>query len=82
VRSKVFESLLVGACTSGGDQSSVRTETIWNGSLDSLDDILLLLEVDPLLGTKLPHKLFLLITSIDGDNSDTHHVGVLDSQVS
>ena len=51
VRPEILEGLLIGSSSGSCDHSSVRSKAIWDGSLDGLDDILLRLEVDPLVGT-------------------------------
>lgn len=72
VGTKVFECLLVRGTSGRCDDCGVRSEAIWNGSLDGLDDILLVLEVDPFVGTELLHKLLLLGTSVDSNDAESH----------
>jgi hypothetical protein len=71
VRSKVLEGLLVGCTARGGNHSGVRTESVGAGSLNSLDDVLLLLEVDELVGAKLLTQGLLLGSGINGDDTDS-----------
>ena len=71
VRSEVLESLLVGAASRGSDDGAMWTKSVRCGSLDGLDNVLFILEVDPLFSAEFLHKLFLLGASIDGDYADT-----------
>lgn len=71
VRSEVLEGLLVGCTGRGGNHSGVRTESVGAGSLDSLDDVLLLLKVNKLVGAKLLTQGLLLGSGVNGDDTDS-----------
>ena len=79
-RAEVVNGLLVSSRGGSGDDSSVSTETVSSGD-DILDEVLGLLEVDPLLSTERQDEVFLLGTSVDGEDTEAHSGGVLDSQV-
>lgn len=53
------------------------TKTIFGGSLDILDDILALAEVDESVRTEFLAHLLLVVTGINGDGADTHGLAVL-----
>ncbi len=59
-----------------GDDSGVSSKST-GSSLDILNDVLRLLEVDPDLSTERLAELLLLGTRVDGDNSETTSTGVL-----
>jgi hypothetical protein len=59
---------------------SVGTKTIFGGSLDILDNILALAEVDECVRAQLLAHLLLVVTGINGDSADTHGLAVLLSE--
>lgn len=56
------------------------TETIFGGSLDILDNVLALAEVDECVRAQLLAHLLLVVASIDSDGADTHGLAVLLSE--
>lgn len=65
---------------SGGDNGGVCAVAT-SRSLDSRDNILRLLEVDPSICTETEAKLLLLLAAIDSDDPQTADLGVLDSKM-
>ena len=62
-RAEVVDGLLVSSRSCSGDDSSVSTETVSSGD-DILDEVLGLLEVDPLLGSQGHDELSLLFSGV------------------
>lgn len=56
------------------------TETIFGSSLDILDNVLALAEVDECVRAQVLAHLLLVVTSIDSDGADTHGLAVLLSE--
>ena len=52
-----------------------------SGLFDVADDIFGLGEVDPVVGAELHDELVLLLTTVDGDYTATHVLGILDSKM-
>ena len=76
VRSEVLEGLFVSCTARGGNHSGVRTESVGAGSLDGLDDVLLLLKVNELVGAELLTQGLLLGSGVNGDDTDSLERGV------
>lgn len=72
-------SLLVRLGGGGQDQGTVGTTV--GGSLDSLNHVGFLLEVKEDLSTEGLDELSLVITSINGNNTHSHSLGVLDGKM-
>lgn len=64
----------------GGDDGGLGTEAVRGGGLDSGDNVLGLLEVDPGAGAELLAERLLLSTSVDGNGGKTHVLGVLEGE--
>lgn len=56
------------------------TKTIFGGSLNVLDNILALAEVDECVRAQLLAHLLLVVTGVNGDRADTHGLAVLLSE--
>jgi hypothetical protein len=60
--------------------NSVRTKTIFGGSLNVLDDVLALAKVNECVRAQLLAHLLLVVTGVNGDRADTHGLAVLLSE--
>jgi hypothetical protein len=58
----------------------VGTKTVFGGSLNVLDNVLALAEVNECVRAQLLAHLLLIVTSVDGDRADTHGLAVLLSE--
>jgi hypothetical protein len=77
----IFGGLLERLLVDRDEDDGMGTKTIWSGLLHIGNDILRGSKVDKGLCAKLfCAHLLLLVTSIDGDSSQTHGLGVLASQ--
>ena len=69
--------LLEGLLRDSEEDDSVGTKTIFCGSLNILDDILALAEIDECVRAELLAHLLLVVTGVDGDRTDAHGLAVL-----
>jgi hypothetical protein len=72
--------LLEGLLGDSKENDSVGTKTIFGGSLNVLDDVLALAEVDECVRAQLLAHLLLVVTGVNGDRADTHGLAVLLSE--
>lgn len=72
-----LSSLLEWLLVNSDQDDSVWSKAISSSSLDIADDVLAGQEVNKGLSTKLGSHLLLLVTTIDGDDSETHCLSIL-----
>ena len=73
--------LLEGLLVDSDEDDGMRSETVLGGCLDILDEVLAGAEVNEGVRAELLQAhLFLLVTSVDGDGSEAHGLGVLLSE--